>query len=47
MLTYTITNKRLAYRGYYDISEAYKSLFIIEPLCVNGTYVGERGRLLN
>ena len=26
ILTHTITNKRLAYRGYYDISEAYKSL---------------------
>ena len=26
MLTHTITNERLARRGYYDISEAYKSL---------------------
>ena len=26
ILQNTITNKRLAYRGYYDISEAYKSL---------------------
>ena len=26
ILTHTITNKRLAHRGYYDISEAYKSL---------------------
>ena len=26
ILTHTITNKRLARRGYYDISEAYKSL---------------------
>ena len=26
ILTYTITNERLARRGYYDISEAYKSL---------------------
>ena len=26
ILTHTITNERLARRGYYDISEAYKSL---------------------
>lgn len=26
ILTHTITNKRLAYCGYYDMSEAYKSL---------------------
>ena len=26
ILTHTITNKRLAHRGYYDISESYKSL---------------------
>ena len=26
ILTHTLTNERLAYRGYYDISEAYKSL---------------------
>lgn len=26
ILTHTITNKRLARRGYYDISEAHKSL---------------------
>ena len=26
ILTHTITNERLARRGYFDISEAYKSL---------------------
>ena len=26
ILTHTITNERPAYRGYYDISEEYKSL---------------------
>ena len=26
ILTHTITNERLARRGYYDISEAYKSM---------------------
>ena len=29
ILHHTITNERLAYRGYYDISEAYKSLHSI------------------
>ena len=29
ILTHTITNKRLAHRGYYDISEAYKSLYYL------------------
>ena len=29
ILTHTITNKRLARRGYYDISEAYKSMHSI------------------
>ena len=29
ILHHTITNERLAYRGYYDISEAYKSLHLI------------------
>ena len=29
MLTHTITNERLARRGYYDISEAYKSMHSI------------------
>ena len=29
ILTHTITNERLARRGYYDISEAYKSLHLI------------------
>jgi hypothetical protein len=29
ILHYTITNERLARRGYYDISEAYKSLHLI------------------
>lgn len=28
-LTHTITNERLARRGYYDISEAYKSMHLI------------------
>ena len=29
ILTHTITNERLARRGYYDISEAYKSMHLI------------------
>ena len=29
ILTHTITNERLARRGYYDISEAYKSMYLI------------------
>ena len=29
ILTHTITNERLARRGYYDISEAYKSLYYL------------------
>lgn len=29
ILHHTITNERLAYRGYYDISKAYKSLHSI------------------
>ena len=29
ILTHTITNERLARRGYYDISEAYKSMHSI------------------
>ena len=29
ILHYTITNERLARRGYYNISEAYKSLHLI------------------
>ena len=28
-ITHTITNERLARRGYYDISEAYKSMHLI------------------
>ena len=29
ILNHTITNERLAHRGYYDISEAYKSMHLI------------------
>ena len=49
ILTHTITNERLARRGYYDISEAYKSLHYLwlnrrVPI---GTHGGVRGQLIN
>ena len=49
ILTHTITNKRLAHRGYYDISEAYKSVHYLRLIrrVPNGTPGGVRGRLVN
>ena len=49
ILTHTITNERLARRGYYDISEAYKSMHYLwlNRRVPNGTHGGVRGRLIN
>ncbi len=49
ILTHAITKERLARRGYYDISEAYKSMHSIglNRRVPNGTHGGVRGRLLN
>ena len=49
ILHHTITNERLARRGYYDIYEAYKSMHLIwlNRRVPNGTHGGVRGRLLN
>ena len=48
-MTHALTKERLARRGYYDISEAYKSRHSIglNRRVLNGTHGGARGRLLN
>ncbi len=49
ILNHIITNDRLARRGYYDISEAYKSMHSILPnyRVRNRTHGSVSGQLLN